>query len=155
MTKAKEVKKDTILKYETDTWINQRTGEIIETTEIMKPISRQGFMIAYLETIINLIETLGNKKMQIVKHILANMDKSTNVYLTTTRELAEKTNSSLQTVTETLKLLERNKIIQRRVGSIMINPQLIHRGGNSKEKALLTRFYDFNNGRNEESCEEP
>lgn len=153
MPKAKEIKKDTILKNQIDTWINQRTGEILEATEILKPITRQGFMITYLTTILDLIETIGNKKMQIIKYILANMDKSSNTYLTTTRELAEKTNSSTFTVTETLKLLEDKKIIQRRTGAIMINPQLVHRGNNNREKALLTRFYDFATAENVEQEE--
>lgn len=137
------IKKDVILKTEIDTWINQRTGEIIETTEILKPVGRQGFMITYLTTILEFIETIGNKKMKIIKYILTNMDKSTNTYLTTTRELAEKTETSPKTVTETLKLLEEKNIIQRRTGAIMINPRLIHKGDNNKEKALLTRFYEF------------
>jgi Transcriptional regulators containing a DNA-binding HTH domain and an aminotransferase domain (MocR family) and their eukaryotic orthologs len=150
MSKTKEIKKDTILKHENDTWVNQRTGEVIETVEIMKPINRQGFMITYLETIIDLIETIGNKKMQIIRHILSNMDKSTNTYLTSTRELAEKTGSSTRTITETLKLLEEKSIIQRRLGAIMINPKLVHRGSNNKEKALITRFYDFKGGDTDE-----
>ena len=54
--KEKLIKKDTIIKYENDIWINQRTGETIETVEIMKPISRQGFMITYLAEIIRLID---------------------------------------------------------------------------------------------------
>lgn len=141
--KEKLIKKDTIIKYENDIWINQRTGETIETVEIMKPISRQGFMITYLAEIIRLIDELGNKKLQIVKYILENMDKSNNSMFCTVRELAKETNTSLQTVTDTLKILDKAGIIKRRSGGIMINPKLIHRGNNKKEKALLTRFYSF------------
>lgn len=145
MSDEKIIKHDVIIKNQVDTWVNQRTGEIIETTEILKPISRQGFMITYLSEIIRLIDKLGNKKMKIVKYILENIDKSTNSMFSTTRELAEKTNTSLQTVTQTLKILEEAQIIQRRTGGLMVNPKLIHRGSNNKEKALLTRFYDFGN----------
>lgn len=139
----KFVKSDSILKFECDIWVNQRTGEVIETTEIMKPISRQGFMITYLTEIIKLIDELGNKKMQIVKYILENMDKSSNSMFCTVRELSEWTKTSKQTVQDTLKILERAGIIQRRTGGLMVNPKLIHRGSNTKEKALLTRFYEF------------
>lgn len=142
----KFIKSDSLIKFECDTWINQRTGEIIETTEIIKPISRQGFMITYLSEIIRLIDELGNKKMQIVKYILENIDKSSNSMFCTVRELAELTNTSTRTVQETLKTLEKVNIIQRRTGGLMINPKLIHRGNNNKEKALLTRFYNFNRG---------
>ena len=112
-------------------WQNLETGEIIEATEVIKKVERNGFMITYLSAIINLIDNLGNKKMQVVKYILKNM------------ELAEKSGTSLQTVTETLKTLEDAGIIKRRTGAIMIHSDLIHRGSANKEKALLTRFEEF------------
>lgn len=131
------------INYEQDTWINQRTGEVIETIEILKPIGRQGFVITYLHEIIKLIDSIGNKKMLIVKYILENINLSSNSMFCTTRELAKATNTSLQTVTETLKILEKANIIQRRTGGLMLNPKLIHRGSAQKEQALLTRFYSF------------
>ncbi|WP_243292167.1 replication/maintenance protein RepL [Bacillus sp. FJAT-47783] len=83
--------------------------------------------------------------MQVVKYILANMDKSTNTLIITSRELAQNSKVSLQTVTDTLKTLEEAKIITRRTGAIMIHPNLIHRGSDSKEKYLLAKFKDFDN----------
>lgn len=124
-------------------WQNLETGEIIEATEVIKKIERNGFMITYLSAIINLIDSLGNKKMQVVKYILKNMEKSNNTLIITSRELAEKSNTSLQTVTETLKTLEEAGIIKRRTGAIMIHSDLIHKGSANKEKALLTRFKEF------------
>lgn len=119
------------------------TGEIIEASEVVKKVERNGFMITYLSAIINLIDSLGNKKMQVVKYILKNMEKSNNTLIITSRELAEKSGTSLQTVTETLKTLEDAGIIKRRTGAIMIHSDLVHRGSSSKEKALLTRFEEF------------
>ncbi len=141
-----EAKEKTLVKNTNDIWVNQRTGEVLETTEILKPINRQGFMITYITELINLLDTLGTKKMKIVKYILENMSKSENTLIMTIREIAEETKTSTKTVNETLKLLEENSIIQRKTGAIMINPRLIHKGNNNKEKALLTRFYDFNKG---------
>ena len=142
--RKKEIKqKGTILKSGVDTWRNLRTGEEVDVSEILKPVGRQGFVIAYLSTIIEMIETLGNKKMTVVKQILKDMDSSTNTYLTTTRELASKTGVSTKTVTETLKLLEDAQIISRRLGAIMVSPNLLHKGREAKERALLTRFYNF------------
>jgi len=126
-------------------WQNLETGEIIETDEVIKKTPRNGFMITYLSAIIQLIDSLGNKKMQVVKYILANMDKSTNTLIITTPELAKKANVSRQTVSDTLKTLEEAQIITRRTGAIMIHPNLIHRGSDSKEKYLLARFRDFDN----------
>lgn len=119
------------------------TGEIIEASEVIKKVERNGFMITYLSAIINLIDSLGNKKMQIVKYILKNMEKSNNTLIITSRELAEKSGTSLQTVTDTLKTLEDAGIIKRKTGAIMIHSDLIHRGSSNKEKALLTKFEEF------------
>lgn len=128
-------------------WQNMETGEIIETDEVIKKTPRNGFMITYLTAIIQLIDTLGNKKMQVVKYILANMDKSTNTLIITTRELSEKSETSIKTVVETLKTLEQAQIITRRTGAIMIHPSLVHRGKDTKEKYLLARFEDFSNNK--------
>lgn len=124
-------------------WQNLETGEIIEATEVIKKVERNGFMITYLSAIINLIDNLGNKKMQVVKYILKNMEKSNNTLIITTSELSEKSNVSKPIVIETLKILEDAGIIKRRVGAIMIHSDLIHRGSSEKEKALLTRFEQF------------
>ena len=76
---------------------NKETGEYEEignADTFVKPIGRtEPFMITYLAEIINLIDTLGNKKMQVVKYILKNMSKSENTLIITTRELAEKNQS--------------------------------------------------------------
>ena len=99
--------------------------------------------ITYLSAIINLIDNLGNKKMQVVKYILNHMEKSNNTLIITTSELSEKSKVSKPIVIETLKTLEDAGIIKRRVGAIMIHSDLIHRGSANKEKALLTRFEEF------------
>jgi len=122
------------------------TGEIIEADDMLKKTSRNGFMITYLTAIVQLIDTLGNKKMQVVKYILNNMDKSTNTLIMTTRELAKKSDVSIKTVIETLKILEEAQIITRKTGAIMIHPQLMHRGDQGKERFLLTRFQEWGKG---------
>ena len=124
-------------------WQNLETGEIIEATEVIKKVERNGFMITYLSAIINLIDSLGNKKMQVVKYILKNMEKSNNTLIITTQELAEKSGVSKPIVIETLKTLEDAGIIKRRTGAIMIHSDLVHKGSANKEKALLTRFQEF------------
>ncbi|NFL33451.1 hypothetical protein FDB92_20250 [Clostridium butyricum] len=140
---GKEVKENNVLYAGSDEWINTRTGEVINANQIVKKTDRNGFMITYLSAIINLIETLGNRKMQVVKYILENMDKSTNTLILTNRELAKKANVSLDTVSKTLTILKKAKIISSKTGAIMINPELIHRGNQSKEQYLLTKFQEF------------
>lgn len=127
-----------------EVWINQKTGEVRVVDAFEKPVGRNhGFMITYLAEIINMIETLGNKKMQVVKYILANMCKANNTLIITTRELAEKCNVGHNTVIDTLKLLEGAGIIERRTGAIMVNPKLANNWASGKEASMMIKYYEF------------
>lgn len=127
-----------------EVWINQATGEIREVDTFEKPVGRNsGFMITYLAEIINLIETLGNKKMLVVKYILENMSKTENTLIKTQREIANILNMSTKTVNETLKLLEDAKIIERKTGAIMVSPKLINNWKSSKEASMMIKYYEF------------
>ena len=134
----------------TEIWckIDKKTGEVLEEREVdtfEKPIGRkEPFMITYLTEIINLIDTLGNKKMKVVKYILKNMSKSENILIITSRELAKKCDVSLQTITDTLKLLERADIIKRKTGAIMIHPKLMNNKKAQGEAIMMTKYYEFN-----------
>jgi len=146
----KTKKQGTVLRQNITHWVCQETGEVLEANEILKPIGRNGFMITYMTEIIKLIETIGNKKMQVVKFVMENMDTSSNSLIITTREIAAKSGISHKTVIETLKILEDAEIIQRRTGAIMIKPTLVHKGNENKERALITRFYKFSGEAEEE-----
>lgn len=126
--------------------INPETGEligdIITANLIIKEIPRTGFAITYLSTIINMIESIGNKKMQVVKYILQNMD-SNNKLSETVREIAKGSECSIQTVHETLELLENSGVVARKTGTVMLSPKLIHKGNAARERFLMTRFIEI------------
>lgn len=126
--------------------INPDTGEIIGDVRcvdvILKEIPRVGFAITYLSTIINMIESIGNKKMQVVKYILQNMD-SNNKLSETVREIAKGSGCSLQTVQETLSLLENCGVIARKTGTVMLSPKLMHKGNAARERFLMTKFVEI------------
>lgn len=126
-----------------EVWVNQETGEIREVDTFEREVGRSNFMVTYLAEIINLIETIGNKKMQVVKYILSHMCKANNTLIITTRELAEECNMSTKTVTDTLKLLEEADIIERRVGSIMLKPKFMNNWGAVKEANMMIKYREF------------
>ncbi len=133
--------------------INPDTGEVIgdikKVDVILKEVPRTGFAITYLATIINLIDNIGNKKMQVVKYILQRMD-SNNKLSETVREIAKGSGCSLQTVNDTLKTLEECQIIARKVGTVMLSPKLAHKGNAKKERYLMTKFLQIENSEAEE-----
>lgn len=126
--------------------INPETGEligdIITANLIIKEIPRTGFAITYLSSIIQMIESIGNKKMQVVKYILQNMD-SNNKLSETVREIAKGSECSIQTVHETLELLENSGVVARKTGTVMLSPKLIHKGNAARERFLMTRFIEI------------
>lgn len=129
-------------------WIKADTGEKYTFDVMDKDVEGTrpgGFMIAYLGEIISMIDTLGNKKMQVVKYILANMDRNTNTLISTNREIANKSGVSYRVVSETLKLLDTAGIIERRLGALMLSPKLCNNWKAGKEKYMLVRFRDFGN----------
>lgn len=129
--------------------INPETGEIIGDVKtvdvVVREVSRAGFSITYLATIINMIDNIGNKKMQVVKYILQKMD-SNNKLSETVREIATGSGCSLQTVNDTLKVLENCGIIARKTGTVMLSPKLIHKGNAARERFLMTKFYEVKQG---------
>lgn len=127
---------------ERDIWINQKTGEVAEFDQITKKVPRQGFEITYLSYFFDLFDQLGGKKYKVFKYIIENKS-SENTLIITTEELAKKCKVGRNTVNETLKLLTKANLITRRTGAIMINPKLAHRGKDTKEKYLLTKFETF------------
>lgn len=126
--------------------INPDTGEIIGDVKkvdvVIREVPRTGFAITYLSSIINLIDSIGNKKMQVVKYILQRMD-SNNILLETVREIADGCKCSVQTVQDTLKLLEGAGVIARRTGAVMLSPKLVHKGNAKKERYLMAKFVEI------------
>lgn len=126
--------------------INPDTGELIGEVHrvdvVVKEVPRIGFAITYLSSIISLIDSVGNKKMQVVKYILRNMD-SNNILTQTVREVAKGSGCSVQTVNDTLKMLEQADIIARKTGVIMLSPKLVHKGNVKKERYLMAKFVEI------------
>ena len=125
-----------------DVWVNQRTGEAIEADQVVKKVRRTGFELTYLAYFFDLFDQLGGQKYKVFKYIISHKD-SNNSLIITTRELAKKTETSLPTVSATLKLLKNAGLIQQRTGAIMLHPKLAHRGSEDKELFLLQKFQAF------------
>ena len=133
----------------TSVWqkVNTATGAIEEertVDEFERPVGRtERFMITYLAEIINMIDSLGNQKMKVVKYILQHMSKSENLLLVTTKELAKKSEVSEKTVIETLKILDNAGIIQRRTGAIMVSPRLVNNKTATGEATMMVKYCQF------------
>lgn len=119
-------------------------GEIKSVDIVVKEIPRSGFAITYIGEIIKMLDTIGNKKMKVVKYILQNMD-SNNKLSETLEEIARNAEVSYPIVQATLKILENAGIIARKTGTVMLSPKLLHKGNVQRERFLMTKFNAISN----------
>ena len=121
-------------------------GEPKEVSVLLKGVEtkRYGFAITYLAELIKLIDTIGNKKMRVVKYILEKMD-SNNKVTETVQEIADNCKVSKPIVIETLQLLESVGFIARKTGLIMLSPKIAHKGNYQRERFLMTKFFEVQN----------
>ena len=146
---GKEVKKTVASFEQSEYWVRvdnegNKIGEPKEVNVLVKNVSRNGFAITYLSELVRLIDTIGNKKMKVVKYILSNMD-SNNKLTETVDEIAMHCNTSKMTVVQTLKLLESVGFIARKTGVVMLSPRIAHKGNAQKERYLMTKFFAIQN----------
>lgn len=140
---AKE-RKDRTVYTGREVWVNQSTGEVREVDAFERQVGRnEPFMIAYMGEIINMIETLGTRKMLVVKYILQEMCKTNNTLVATTREIATALGMSKTTVNETLKMLDDAKIIRRKTGAIMLSPHFMNNWKPGKEASMMVKYMEF------------
>lgn len=132
---------------QTERWIKldeqgNPIGEPQDVNVLVKEVARTGFMITYLSDLVGMIDTIGNKKMKVVKYILSHMD-SNNKLTETEMEISKGSGVSRATVHETLKLLSDVNFIARKYGTIMLSPKIAHRGNARREHYLMTKFYEL------------
>ena len=91
------------------------------------------------------LEEVGNKKIKVANYILTHRDKSTNYLIQTQREIAKACEVSKQTVTSTIKALEKADLLVCKSRIYQVNPECIAYGGHNKRMAIL-RLYRANKG---------
>lgn len=126
---------------ERQTFVNQETGTQIHGLLKVVECDRNNFDILYLMNFCDIFDEIGGKRYEVLKYLLCNRN-SENMVVTTTRELAEKTNTSINTVTKTLKALKKADAISTRTGVIIINPKVIIHGSKKKEDWIFTKFIE-------------
>jgi len=126
-------------------YINQNTGEIIETTVIEKNIEQDfNFYKVWLLDLLNILEIAGNKKIQVINYLFEIMNLKDNTISITYKEIEKNTGVSYPIVVETFKiLLDSNFLVKVRQSFYMINPDLIIRGKTNKRINLLIRYNEI------------
>lgn len=125
-------------------YINKDTGQI-EEMQVMRIEERDAnFHKLWLGHILNSIDLIGNQKTKLAFWILKNLD-SNNLLPMTQRQIADKSNISLQTVNRTLKvLLDSNFLQQVNIGVYRVNPDVLFKGGKTDRMNILLKYKNVN-----------
>lgn len=122
-----------------ETYINQKTGEIVETQTVIRG-GDFDFHKIWLGHVLDAIDQVGNVKIKVLNHILRGMD-SQNRYIGTVRGIAEEMKVSHTTVGALLKKLEDADFITRiSSGVIRVNPRGLFKGGSHKRMNVLIKY---------------
>ncbi|WP_241958461.1 replication/maintenance protein RepL, partial [Mammaliicoccus sciuri] len=108
----------------------------MEVDKIYRRQTQGNFVKAYIKGLVMMLDVVGGSKLKVVNYLLENLRLSDNKLIATQREIAEETNVSVKTVTNTLKILEEGNIIKRRTGVTMLNPQILVRGDDNKHRHM-------------------
>lgn len=94
----------------------------------------------WLGHLLESLDMIGNKKLKVAMFIMNELNKE-NQFIGTHRYIAEKTNISLPTITETMRVLqESNFLIKVRNGFYRANPDVIFKGGKTDRMNVLLRY---------------
>ena len=117
-------------------------GEPIIAPMITTRVPKGNFEIVYTADLFEIVEKLGNQKMQVLKYLLENKDGYNQVNASNT-ELAKNVGCSRPTVIETLKIMSDAGLIQRKNSVIMISPNLMIKGNRMREAYLMRKYEEI------------
>lgn len=126
----------------TKVYVNPETGEEEIFTLVEKNISKDyNFHKVWIQDILNVIDTFGNKKILVLTYLLKNMRNEDNSVSGSYRDIAERCGVSLPTVNLVMKELIENNIIKKlATATYQFNPAFIIRGGADKRKNLMIKY---------------
>lgn len=140
----KTIKKKTQIQMGQMDLINPQTGEVVQTTVINKNIDADfNFHKIWLQDILYILNTMGNKKIAVLSHLLKIMRNEDNSMSFTLRKLAKDTGISYPTIQNTISELIEANVIRRDkdINSLyFFNPDLIVKGSSKKRQQLLIQY---------------
>lgn len=124
------------------TFIDAQTGEEIDFTIIEKDIPKDyNFHKIWLQDVLNVLDSFGNKKILVLTHLLKNMRNEDNSVSGSYREIAESCKVSAPTVCNVMnELIDSNVLKKVSNSTYVFNPNLIVRGGAEKRKNLIIKY---------------
>ena len=128
----------------TQQYINATTGEL-EDFQVTSFQDRDfNFTKVWLNSILQALDMLGNKKTKVAYHIIDNLNKE-NQYIGTQRQIAEKVGVGLNTVNLTLQALLKADFLRCVSNSVYcVNPDVLFKGSRTARLNVLQQYNTAN-----------
>lgn len=121
-------------------YINQETGMVETFNVITERDVDFNFQKIWLGHLLESLDIIGNKKIKVLNYLLKNKT-SENLVIATQRSIAEGAGVSLPIVNETIQALKQiNAIKSKQQGVLMLNPDIVFKGGNNKRMSILLKY---------------
>lgn len=128
-----------------ETYLNQATGELVEMDVIESRGGDFNFNKIWFSHILQALDCLGSKKINVVTWFLENKDNKNRI-IGTQRKIAESCNVSLQTVTKVIKILTEADVIRmEQQGVYMLSPNVVFKGSNQQRMNVLIKYHELEN----------
>lgn len=152
ITKQKTTKKLKVIGHQQ--YVNSNTGEV-ENFNVIKMESRDfNFDKIWIAHILDSLEAIGNSKIKVMLELLK-LKNSDNLVIITQRKLAVSANVSINTITDTIRLLIDSNFIQKvQSGVYRINPDHLFKGNQKNRMSILLEYTKTNDEIEESQIDE-
>jgi predicted transcriptional regulator len=120
------------------------TGELIEVDQITKrALGQKQFWKVYLMDFLQVLGVLDSKQVDVLIYILENTESANNTFIGSQRDISERCNVSLDTVSRIMRKLQENGFIKQIKRSVyQISPTIMMKGSEHKKSLLLNYYAD-------------
>ncbi|MGS0639431.1 replication/maintenance protein RepL, partial [Citrobacter sp. VF227] len=119
--------------------LDTETGEVVEVGHVELQGRDANFEKIWLGHIIDAIDEIGSKKIEVLMWLFRNRNAE-NIVIATNKEIAEEIGVSYDTVATTMSALTKHDIIKRGVGHVRINPNVIFKGAYQQRMSILLTY---------------
>lgn len=124
----------------TQKYVNPNTGEVEDFQVVQMEDRDFNFHKVWMHNIIMALDLIGNQKTKLAFWIIDNLNRE-NQLIMTYRQIADKTNMSLETVRVTMKaLIEANFLRRINQGAYCVNPEVLFKGTRNGRLNVLLQY---------------
>lgn len=136
-------KEKEIVRYER--WINADSGEEREFAVVEKPIYKgTHFYLTFLPDLLQASREFGKGKKKVLLYILNSIDTQTHLFIGKYRDIAEFTQTSQRTISETIAYLLEIDFFRKKAQSVyVVSPRYISKGEASKKRDLMVKYHEL------------